>query len=813
MNSDPGEHAPLDDLKDPYSQRQSHSISNSISNSNFNQYHYTYSQQQSDSRSPSSPSPPSSQPPGYRNNNLIPLSSEKYHDYDYDYIYDYDHDHDHDHHSTRPSPTRARAPGHPSAHPESAFHRLRQSRRYSGGAERVIAGVEIGSGAAVSASVGRGVYDGAESSSPGPIPPPHRGNSVSIWGRQIPQANVTPGADNFSDAAVGGMSGLAMSVAERNARESGLEAMRQPPQYQQSQYRQSNYPPGTYQDVPSQPHLYDDPRGGYGNDRTYDMSPGYGPNPYTPVHGYSSSPSLAPAGAAAVTLDPSGRGTPTRSVHSHSSDPFRDPQMAYGQRMDPHLGQFNPNDIDDDGDDGLEYRRSARNSILSLGGSNHRGNGATAGAASAAAGGGVMSGLMGRGRNSGANYDPVQNSNAVGNLAGESGYEMGAKAEKQSEWLSSQNSNKKKWKWFVLVLVGLIIAGGIAGGVVGGLLSKNKNGDGAEGVESAESDSANNGDLDINSDEIQALMNNPNLHKVFPGVDYTPINVQYPDCLKNPPSQNNVTRDVAVLSQLTNTIRLYGTDCNQTEMTIHALKQLKLDKEIKIWLGVWQDNNDTTNARQISRMWNILDEYGADPFKGLIIGNEILFRKQMTATQLGDLLDSVRSNLTKHNWDLPVATSDLGDNWDSRLAQISDYIMGNIHPFFAGVNAKDAASWTWSFWENKAQSFFKTDNEKNVISEIGWPTKGGTDCGDSSVTSCPDGSVAGIDELNTLMEGWVCQALANGTNYFWFEMFDEPWKISFDTPGKEWEDQWGLMDVNRNLKDGVKIPDCGGKTV
>jgi len=45
-----------------------------------------------------------------------------------------------------------------------------------------------------------------------------------------------------------------------------------------------------------------------------------------------------------------------------------------------------------------------------------------------------------------------------------------------------------------------------------------------------------------------------------------------------------------------------------------------------------------------------------------------------------------------------------------------------------------------------------------------------------------------------------------------FETFDEPWKVRFNEPGKEWEDQWGLMDINRNLKDGIKIPDCGGRT-
>jgi hypothetical protein len=46
-----------------------------------------------------------------------------------------------------------------------------------------------------------------------------------------------------------------------------------------------------------------------------------------------------------------------------------------------------------------------------------------------------------------------------------------------------------------------------------------------------------------------------------------------------------------------------------------------------------------------------------------------------------------------------------------------------------------------------------------------------------------------------------------------FEAFDEPWKIMLDSPGREWEDKWGLMDTARNLKPGLKIPDCGGKTV
>lgn len=489
-------------------------------------------------------------------------------------------------------------------------------------------------------------------------------------------------------------------------------------------------------------------------------------------------------------------------------DPFEDPRFGSSQRLG--LGQLNPNDIIDDGDDGLEYgRRSARNSMLSLGRSNNAGaNGSGATLAGAAAGGAAAGGLMGAKEH----YAPVGTGASDQNLAN-----IGAK-EQQSEWMKEETGKSKKWRWLLIGLVALLVAGGIAGGVAGGILSSRRSGKSSSsssngGGESASQDTQENGDLNSDSAEIKALMNNPNLHKIFPGVDYTPLNTQYPDCINNPPSQNNVTRDIAVLSQLTNIVRLYGTDCNQTEMTLHALKQLKLDSTMKVWLGVWQDNNQTTNARQLAQMWDILDTYGTEPFKGLIVANEILFREQMTETELGDLLSSVRTNLTSKSMSLPVATSDLGDKWTASLAAKSDYIMSNIHPFFGGINAKEAAAWTYTFWTNHDTGFFKSDKKQNVISEIGWPSQGGMDCGSDSVTNCPDQAVAGISQMNQLMEDWVCDALTNGTNYFWFEMFDEPWKIQFNTASQQWEDHWGLMDINRNLKDGVTIPDCGGKTV
>ncbi|KAF2482751.1 putative glucan 1,3-beta-glucosidase [Neohortaea acidophila] len=244
-----------------------------------------------------------------------------------------------------------------------------------------------------------------------------------------------------------------------------------------------------------------------------------------------------------------------------------------------------------------------------------------------------------------------------------------------------------------------------------------------------------------------------------------------------------------------------------------------MNDTIKVWLGVWLENNATTNTRQLDQMYDILDQYPTSHFAGVIVGNEVLFRKDMTAAQLGEQLLIVKKNLAAKGITLPVSTSDIGSAWTKTIAADSDIVMGNVHPFFAGVKPNVAASWTWSFWQNNdvvVAGPAYGSYPRSLISETGWPSQGGNDCGTG--VKCPtptEGSIAGISEMNVFMDTWICPALANGTTYFWFEAFDEPWTTIFDDPttGDYWEPHWGLMDVNRNIKEGLTIPDCGGQTV
>ncbi len=432
------------------------------------------------------------------------------------------------------------------------------------------------------------------------------------------------------------------------------------------------------------------------------------------------------------------------SAHSVGYGYGYDQSMPGGRQ--PYRGDgydefMDPRNIADDGEDGLEAPPPRPRSRFAMAG--------------VAGGAGAATGLKAftNGDASGS-YGPVK--------GGSDGVE-------KSEWLKSESTSKKKLKWIVISVIVLIILGAIAGGVAAALLNKKSNSSSGGGGRGSSSNS--DGIWDIDSPQVKAVLNNKDLHKVFPGMDYTPYNAQYPACLSNMPYQNDVTLDVAVLAQLTPAIRLYGTDCNQTEQVLKGIDLLGYNDTMKVWLGVFLGDNSTTNVRQLDQMYDILDNYPSSHFAGVIVGNEVLYTKSITIDELASQLTKVRQQLAKRSIDLPVATSDLGDNWTPGLAADSDIVMANVHPFFAGVTPDKAPGWTWDFWDSRDVVLKSNSGGKypaNIISETGWPTEGGNDCGNGA--KCPTktaGAIAGIDELNTFMDGWVCPSIANGTTYFW----------------------------------------------
>ena len=588
----------------------------------------------------------------------------------------------------------------------------------------------------------------------------YRGQGLDHSTSNRTTSTITPGADNMGERAPGGgIAGIALGIANANERESGVEALRALDDIPEAH---RGFPPEREYDtigtttpyVPAPPFSN---RASQARDPFSSPSPSRRSDPFG--DGMQTPGDLTPRGYPSTHSIPMSE-YPLQEAYDNGTGSYSDnPYNRYSTAWDPRMGEgdINPDEIYDDGDDMTGPPLQQRRSILGMKAqtSQSGSEGAAAGVGGAAAAGGVLAALGGLvGRKNTAATGARDPSGHYGPVPGSSGI-RDAEVEK-SPWLNKQTSGQNRLRWIVGIILALAIIGGIVAGVVVAL--KNK-GSGSSSLPTGSS-TPTDSDLDINSAQIKKLMNNPNLHKVFPGIDYTPFNAQYPACLTNPPSQDNVTMDVAVLSQLTNAIRLYGTDCNQTEMVLHAISKLALP-DMKVWLGVWLDNNSTTNNRGLSAMYQIFSQNGAGPFSGVIVGNEVLYRKDMTEEQLGNILSGVRQNLTSQKIELPVATSDLGDDWTAGLAAESDIVMSNIHPFFAGVNASDAASWTIGFWDQFDTPLTQGTNKTNVISETGWPSGGGTDCGTGGPKTCTGGSVAGISEMNTFMDTFVCQALVS----------------------------------------------------
>ncbi|KAI9270362.1 glycoside hydrolase superfamily [Phascolomyces articulosus] len=294
----------------------------------------------------------------------------------------------------------------------------------------------------------------------------------------------------------------------------------------------------------------------------------------------------------------------------------------------------------------------------------------------------------------------------------------------------------------------------------------------------------------------------PRLHQAFYGIDYTPHGTLY--------QQNcgikyqDVIKDINILRQLTTRIRLYGMDCDQASLVLKAIKQLKIN--MGVVLTLWVDGNSVTYKRQYNAFWNLLKEFGGDHIIGVSVGNEAIFRKQIATNKLIQLIKDVKHKLTQSGYPhIPVYTTEIKDL--PQLIPEEDAVLDNVHPFFAGTLAKDAANWTWEYFYNvdqfptllsaKQLGLDRAQTKPAVISEIGWPTHPK----DRKVQAAEPS----IDNQRILLETFVCEANRRQLPYFWFEFKDQPWKaVEFNETR---ESYWGLFDKDLKLKH-ARLPNC-----
>jgi exo-beta-1,3-glucanase (GH17 family) len=381
-------------------------------------------------------------------------------------------------------------------------------------------------------------------------------------------------------------------------------------------------------------------------------------------------------------------------------------------------------------------------------------------------------------------------------------YEYGGSQD--NRWLEKQQAAKKRSKWIVIgsivALVGLIAVGvGVGVGV-------------SKSHKSSSSSSSSNVVTQSNPNDPSSFEKNPALKQSFYGLAYTPEGVQLPNCGAK---LSDVITDIQLLSQLTTRVRLYGADCNQSAMVLDAIQQTKVN--MSVYLGNYAEPNDNNTAydRQRGELDSVLQTFGTDHILGLTVGNEFMLNyltdnsatdpngpvgDQGAALLIADINDT-KSNISALTKNVPIGTADAGAFFNNEVLENVAYGMSNVHPWFANVSIDQAAAWTANFFEttNVQPAAQLNSTPKFFIAETGWPTQS------SDASNANNGASAASEaNLQTFLDDFVCQANANGTGYFFFEYFDEPWK---DVQFGGVEGWWGLFHSNRTLK-RITIPDC-----
>ena len=355
--------------------------------------------------------------------------------------------------------------------------------------------------------------------------------------------------------------------------------------------------------------------------------------------------------------------------------------------------------------------------------------------------------------------------------------------------------HRRKKIWTIAGAVIAVVL--IVGVVVGIVVAKHRN--------SNDSTSPSSGSNVLSGDPSKFKKDSA-LHNSFWGMCYTPFKSQYQyGCGVDLAS---VVEDVQTLSQLTSRVRLYGADCNVTALVLDAIDRTKVN--LTIWPAIYLDQSDPNDAawnRQVANITFALDSYGTDHIGGISVGNEYLLDGG-SATNLLQYVQQFRTLASSKNWTFPVGTADAGSMFTATVAAGVDYFMANVHAWFAGTLVQDGPAWTYQYFENNDANIAAAAPNKPAayIAETGWPsgandTKAATYVNEQGQVT---GAHAGISELQTFLDGYICEANKNGTGYFWFELYDEEWKNALYGGV---EAHWGLFDTSKKLKQ-ITIPDC-----
>jgi glucan 1,3-beta-glucosidase len=257
-------------------------------------------------------------------------------------------------------------------------------------------------------------------------------------------------------------------------------------------------------------------------------------------------------------------------------------------------------------------------------------------------------------------------------------------------------------------------------------------------------------------------------------VSYAPFRgAQTPLDLSTRISAQQIEEDLTQLARISGCVRTYSVDYGLDQIPAIAGRL-----GLKVIQGLWLSSLPERNRFQIDTAISLVNRF-PDVIQAIVVGNEVLLRGEMTATDLGNTIRAVKARVK-----VPVTYADVWEFWlrNRDLASAVDFITIHILPYWEDfpISAKYAAAHVASIRGQVVQAFA---GREIVIGEVGWPSAG----------RMREGALPSRSNQARVIQDILGLAAREKFRVNVIEAFDQPWKRALEgTVGGH----WGLLDGN-----------------
>jgi len=248
-------------------------------------------------------------------------------------------------------------------------------------------------------------------------------------------------------------------------------------------------------------------------------------------------------------------------------------------------------------------------------------------------------------------------------------------------------------------------------------------------------------------------------------------------------SAERIEADLAALSQRFDCVRTYSQGQGLSEVPAIAERH-----GMKVLMGIWLGGDAKANAEQVRLGIATANKY-PQVLRGVIVGNEVLLRGELSSAQLAGYLQEVRKAVS-----VPVTYADVWEFWlrHPELAGSVDYLTIHILPYWEDqpVSPERAVKHVADVYAKVQQAF---PGRTVMIGETGWPSAG---------RPRQAASASVVNEARYLRE-FLLYAASVHMPYNVIEAFDQPWKRAQEgTVGG----YWGIFDAQARPKFPMQGP-------